>query len=391
MSIHTPTVFNQIFWLVRTHFESHLGQLDKYSKVMDTTSLAKVLLYAQITGKESLRDIVTWLECHEEKRYHMGLNPIKRSTLAYWNNKVDSSVYEKVFYALLRKYHTTFTHSKQQLWIKTIALDWSIISLALSMYDWAQYRTAKWWIKLHVGMDVEICMPEYICITDAKQGENIIAKTMVNNDYLKRWEMIVFDRYYVDFELWKMIDDHWAYFVTRTKSNTDYVITKHFETHHPYVLSDTQVELMWMKWRSAFTTPLRVVKYFDKENERVFTYITNNFTLTAELIANIYKNRWRIEEFFRRIKQNLKIKSFLWTTENAVKNQIWIAMIYYVLLHYLRSIANLWRHQCLKLIRMMREYCMRRIGLTEVLAMGKSKTQQCITSSSWPPNTLFDY
>lgn len=391
MSIHTPTVFNQIFWLVRTHIQPFIGQLDKYSKVMDTTSLAKVLLYAQITGKESLRDIVTWLECHEEKRYHMGLNPIKRSTLAYWNNKIDSSVYEHVFYALLGKYQTTFVRSKQPFWIKTTALDGSIISLALSMYDWAKYRTTKWGIRLHVGMDLSTCMPEFICVTDAKHGENIVAKSIVDEGYLKHWEMLVFDRYYIDFDLWRLINEHWSYFVTRTKKNTDYVITEHFETYHPQVLADTRVDLMWTKWRLMYTQPLRVVKFYDKEDERVFTYISNNFLLSAIQIAEIYKNRWKIEEFFRRIKQNLKIKSFLGTSENAVKNQIWVAMIYYILLHYLRSVGSLGKNQCLRLVRVIREYCMRRIGLTEVLAMGKSKTQQSLTSSTWPPNTLFDF
>ena len=285
----------------------------------------------------------------------------------------------------------TFTHSNQPLWIKTIALDGSIISLALSMYDWAKYRTTKWWIRLHVGMDVATCMPEFVCIKDAKHGENIVAKSMVDEGYLKRWEMLVFDRYYIDFELWKLIDDRWSYFVTRTKTNTDYMITEHFETHHPHVLADMRVELMWKKWKAIYKKSLRVVKFYDKEHERVFTYISNNFVLSAIQIAEIYKNRRKIEEFFRRIKQNLKIKSFLWTSENAVKNQIWIAMIYYVLFHYLCRIASLGKHQCLRLLRVIREYCMRSIGLTEVLAMGKSKTQLCITSSTWPPNTLFNF
>jgi IS4 transposase len=154
---------------------------------------------------------------------------------------------------------------------------------------------------------------------------------------------MVFDRYYVDFALWKKIDDSWAFFVSRSKTNTDYTIFESKHVYEPWITQDATIELTGSKWVKEYNKLLRVVKYYDSEWEKIYTYITNNFDLPASTIAKIYLYRWKIEEFFRRIKQNLKIKSFLGTSENAVMNQIWIAMIYYVLLHYLRSTARLWK------------------------------------------------
>lgn len=391
MSSYKPTVFNQIFRIMRDHIKPFVGQLDKYSKVMSCENLAKVLLYAQITWKESLRDIETGLQCEESKLYHLWIKSTARSTIAYWNSKVDSSVYEQVFYEMMGHYKSVCLWRDNGLWITTIALDGSVISLALSVFDWAKHRTTKWWIKLHVWLDIDTYLPRFMTIRDAKQWENLIAKEMVEWGYLKKWEMIVFDRYYVDFELWKLIDGKWSSFVTRTKKNTDYVIVEENEIGETWIISDSKAYLMWEKGRKLYKKPLRIVRYYDKESEREFEYITNNFDLKASQIADIYKNRWKVEEFFRWIKQNLKIKSFLWTSENAVKNQIWIAMIYYLVLQYLRSIARLWRNQVLKLSRIIHAKCMIWIGISELFALCRSKTNKCLSVSTWPPNSLFNF
>lgn len=391
MSSYKPTVFNQIFWIMRDHIKPFVGQLDKYSKVMSCEKLAKILLYSQITWKDSLRDIETGLACEKGKLYHLGISSIARSTIAYWNSKVESSVYEKVFYKMLKQYQWVCIGEKNSLWIPTIALDGSIISLALSVFDWAKHRTTKWWIKLHVWMDVATYLPKFMTIRNAKDWENLVAKEMVRWWYVNKWEMIVFDRYYVDFSLRKLIDSKWSYFVTRTKKNTDYVVVKENDVREPWIISDSEAYLMWEKWRKEYKKRVRIVRYYHTESEREFEYITNNFTLKASQIADIYKYRWKVEEFFRWIKQNLKIKSFLWTSQNAVMNQIWIAMIYYLILQYLQSIAKLGRKQVLKLSRIINSKCMIGIGVSEIFALCRSKTTTCLSIATWPPNSLFDF
>ena len=388
--IHTyqPTIFNQLFTLIKHQSESIIGQLDNTWRVFDYESLLKVLLFAQITWKESLRAIETWLQADEGKHYHMNLKSIARSTISYWNNKVDSSIYEKLFYMIQSQYKWVFWKTVD-LWITCVAMDSTLISLVLSMYDWAKYRTTKWWIRLHIGLDISECLPRFCLITDGKKWDNIVAKQAIQENKLHKWEMIVFDRYYVDFKLWKMIDEKWSFFVTRTKKNTDYVATEKYEHKGLWITYDAKVDLCWIGVEKKYDKALRVVRFYDIEGQKEYEYITNNFNLSAEQIANIYKHRRSIETFFRRIKQNLKIKSFLWTSENAVKNQIWIALIYFLLLRYLIESIKLWKAQALKLCRLIAQKCMERIVITELYTICKSKTSRCLTFETHPPNSLF--
>lgn len=377
-------IFNQLFTLVRNHVPSFVGQLDKYAKTMDCKQLLKILLYAQVTWKDSLRDIETWLHAHSGQLYHMWINTIARSTLSYRNNKTDSRLFEGLFYSVVWHYKNACIAMNDPLWIPTVALDSTLVSLALSQYDWALHRTTKWWIRVHVGMDVVDCIPRFAVITDANQWDNVLAHQIIDDGHLRKWEMIVFDRYYVDYALWKKIDNQEAFFVTRTKNNTDYTVYEDHNVLEPWVVQDATVELTWKKWVEEYDKLLRVVRYYDKKSEKVYTFITNNHVLSAWTIAQIYLYRWKIEEFFRWIKQNLKIKSFLWTSENAVKNQIWVAMIYYVLLHYMRSTARLGKRQILKLARLVKEKCMEKFTISEIFALCRSKKSMCL-SLTWPP------
>lgn len=351
---------------------------------MDCKQLAKILLYAQVTWKNSLRDIETWLQANEDKLYHMWIKTIARSTLSYWNNKTDSKLFEELFYSVVWHYKTACIAMNDPLWIPTVALDSTLISLALSQYDRAVHRTTKWWIRVHAWIDVVDCIPKFAVITDANQWDNVIAHQIIEEGHLRKWEMMVFDRYYVDYDLRKKINDKEAFFVTRTKKNTDYTVFEDHNVLEHWVVQDATVELTWVKWVQEYEKLLRVVKYYDKVSEKIYTFITNNHSLSAWTIAKIYLYRRKIEEFFRWIKQNLKIKSFLWTSENAVKNQIWIAMIYYVLLHYLRSTARLGKRQVLKLARLVREKCMEKFGISEIFALCRSKRSMCL-SQTWPP------
>ncbi len=356
---------------------------------MDCSKLFKILLYGQISGKQSLREIETWLWCHDTKLYHMWILSSARSTIWYWNKKVDSTVYENMFSAIYKKYSEVCIVKNPWFNIKAIAMDSTLISLAIWVYDWAKHRTRKGWIRVHVWLELDRCIPRFVVIKEWLSADNVVAREMIEQWKLWEWECIVFDKYYVDFKLWKMIDDRWSFFVTRTKKNTDYVIMDRKESNEAWITLDAKVLLMWTKGMKEYPQDLRIVRYYHKEHDKEYEYITNDFEHSAGQIAQIYENRWRIEEFFRWIKQNLKIKTFLGSSENAVKNQIWVAMIYYMITHYLSYIGKLWKQQILRLMRILKEKCMVWIGVSELLSM--ARWGSCISSAAPPPWTLFSF
>lgn len=393
MYTHSQTVFNQIFSLIRTPFNSVVGQLWYMGRKFDYESLLKVLLFAQTTWKESLRDIETWLQANESKLYHTWLESFARSTVSYWNNKDNNNLFEKLFYKTYDSYNETTGKKWDSLWISCVAMDSSLISLSLWMFDWAKYRTRKWWIRIHIWIDIDQYLPKFCVITDWKKWDNKIAKKIVEEWKIKKWEMIVFDRYYVDFSLRKLIDDRESYFVTRTKINTDFTEVEKYIHIWEWIISDSKIRLCWNKGKEKYQKYLRVVRFYHKEDGREYEYITNNFSLSASKIADIYKNRWQIETFFRRIKQNLKIKTFFWTSENAVKNQIRIALIYFILLRYLTDSVKLWKKQILKFVRLISDKIFDRMVLSELYAICRSQKHCCITNVNVnsPPWWLFNF
>jgi len=389
---HSQTVFNQIFSIIKVPFNMIFGQLENTGRNFDLESLFKILLFAQVTWRESLRDIETWLQTNENKLYHTWLKSFARSTVSYWNNKDNNWLFEKVFYKMYELYNSTIWKHWDSLWISCVAMDSSLISLSLSMFDRAKYRTAKWWVRIHVWLDISQYLPRFCVITEWKKWDNKIARQIVDEWRIKKWEMIVFDRYYVDFDLWNKINDNDSFFITRTKTNTLYNIIENYDTNWDWITLDAKIELSSNTWKNKYQKYLRIVRFYNKEDWKIYEYITNNFELSAIQIANIYKNRWQIETFFRWIKQNLKIKTFLGTSENAVKNQIRIALIYFVILKYLTDTVNLWKKQILKFIRVLSDKIFERIVLTEIYAICKSKKHCCMTNnvSVDKPPWLFD-
>lgn len=389
---YKQTIFNQIFSLVKKPFSGVIGQLNKSGRKFNFESLFKILLFAQTTWKESLREIETSLQANEWKLYHMGIESFARSTISYWNNKDNDNVFEKVFYKIYEMYNSVTWNSWNSLWIECVALDSSLISLSLWLFDRAKYRTAKWWVRIHIWIDIDKYLPKFCIITDWKKADNKVAKNIIEQWKLNKWEMIVFDRYYVDFELWKMIDNQSSFFVSRTKKNTDFVPVDFYEIKWKNITYDAKVELFWKTGKNKYSKELRVVRFYHEWDKREYEYITNNFELSASQIADVYKNRRQIETFFRRIKQNLKIKTYLWTSENAVKNQIRIALIYFVLLRYLTDSIKLWKKQLLKFVRIIWEKILEWIMISELYIICKSKKHCCISNIDPipPPWSLFD-
>lgn len=389
--INNQTVFNQILHLMKNNINYlKLGQQDKYAKKYSWKDLLLILLYAQITWKSTLREIETSLECNESKLYHCWTKKITKSSLGRLNNKIDSKVFEDLFYNIVNKFSICIWKNDLKIPIKTIALDSSIISLPFAIYDWAKYRTTKWWIRLHTWLELDNFLPRFMIIDEAKKSETTVAEEIIDKGLLRENEMVVFDRYYVDFDLRKKIDEQNSFFVTRNKKNIVYDVIGERPQNHKDIYADLDILLSSENWKKKYDKKLRLVFYYDEKSWELYEYITNNFDLEAIEIANIYKYRRKIEEFFRWIKQNLKIKEFLWTSKNAVLNQIYIAMIYYVLLQYLNYSWNLSRDKILKLSRIMSEKCMEYMVISEIFVLCRSRKWLCISGS--PPNswTLFD-
>lgn len=326
-----------------------------------------VLMYAQATGKDSLREIATGLQTHEGAWYHLGIKSVKRSTLAEAHARRDYKIFEATFYDLLS--HCTDVTPKRRFDFKNplYALDSTTIDLCLNLFPWAKYRTTKGALKMHTLFDVRTGLPEFIRVTDGKRGDVTEARERFN--VLEPESIVVFDRGYVDYSWWYTLTENNIWFVTRTKSNQAmFVSGQHERSTNPCCIADEEVWIGEWNNRFDYTKPLRRITWKDEESGKVYQFITNNFQLSAEQIANIYKNRWQIELFFKWIKQNLKIKSFLGTSKNAVLSQIWVAMIFFLLMCYIKFQTR-FKGSLLELTRMIREALMMRRNIIDLLSL----------------------
>lgn len=332
------TTFAQILsFLPENEFRKSVKahQTDKYSKKFSHYELLKILLYAQITGKDSLRDIVTGLSVHEKKLYRLGLGQVSRSNLSYANNHRNYQVFEECFYTLLGRCERNARSSKFKFRNPIYALDSTKIDLCLSLFTWAKYRTGKGAMKLHNLLDLRSDLPVFMVIGEGKKHDIAVARTLdlpISSD-----SIIVFDRGYVDFKWFWGFHQKGIFFLNRAKKNLKYrVLGQHKNSVRKNILADEVIELAEPGAAKDYPEKLRLVTFYDEKNDETLKFITNNFKFAASTIADIYKSRWQIETFFRWIKQNLKIKSFLGTSENAVMAQVWAAMIYYLLLSWIK-------------------------------------------------------
>lgn len=335
---HCNTIFNQLLNLLPGHaFEKLVEkqQSDRYAKTFKADSQLKVLLYAQASGKNSLREIEHSLLRHSSKLYHLGL-PAKicKSTLSDANKRYCWKIYEALFYKLLERCQSLTPRHRFKFKNPLISWDASVIDLCLSVVPWAKFRKAKGAIKLHCALDHNGHIPSFMSITHGKKHEVSVAKQQFK---LTPDSIYCFDKGYCDFSLFRQIHDDRAFFVTRAKDNLQFITTgQHKPFKNKAVISDEIVELAIPSSFKSFPHKLRLIRFHDKQKDKVFEFITNNFKLAPATIAQIYKDRWYIEAFFKFIKQNLKIKTFLGTSKNAVLSQVWIAVCYFLLLNYIK-------------------------------------------------------
>jgi len=295
------------------------------------------MAFAQLAYRESLRDIECCLRAMQEKLYHMGIRgKVSRSTLGDANEKRDWRIYSDFAQVLIHEARRLYANDDFGLELQetVYALDASTIDLCLSVFPWARFRKTKGAIKLHTLLDLRGNIPSFVAITDGKVHDvNILDKLIP-----EMGAIYVMDRAYLDFERLYTMHQCSAFFVTRTKINTGFRrLYSNKVDKSTGVRCDQVIMLTGFYTKKDYPEKLRRVKFFDVESGKRLSFLTNQFTLPALTIANLYRCRWQVELFFKWIKQHLRIKAFYGTSENAVKTQIWIAISVYVLVAIMKK------------------------------------------------------
>lgn len=289
------------------------------------------LAFAQLTFRESLRDIVTCLEAVASKLYHAGFRGVpSRSTLADANRVHDWRIYADFAQVLIGRARRLYAHEPLATELKqtVYALDSTTIDLCLSLFPWAKFRRQKGAVKLHTLLDLRGSIPCFIHISHGKMHDVTVLDLLL----IEPGAFYVMDRGYVDFERLYRFTQGSAFFVTRGKRNLDCTRRERRAVDKATGLrSDQTIVLAGPKSSRLYPAPLRRVAFYDAERKRRLVFLTNNFALPALTIARLYKSRWQVELFFKWIKQHLRIKTFYGTSDNAVKTQVWIAISVYVL------------------------------------------------------------
>lgn len=367
------TVFSQLLQLIcRYRFKKSVDHYDgdRYTKTFSCWQQLLVLLYAQAKGLTSLRDIVVSILSHEKKWYHLGLTGVARSTLADANNRRDSGILKDVFYDLLEKCRELSPRHGFKFKNPLYSFDSTLINVCLSLYPWATYRKKKGAFKLHTLLDHSGYLPSFVVLSDGKTHDiKVVKDEAFGFPSLPPDSILLIDRAYIDYNWLYSLAQRKLFFVTKVKSNMKYTVLGQQDIPKKKgVISDCLINLSGPSSQEKFPHTLRLVTYVDQETGEVHEFFTNNFKLAARTIADLYKSRWQIEIFFKWIKQNLKIKSFLGTSKNAVITQVWAAMIYYLLLSFIKFQTKC-RHSLHELTRITSELLLDSVYLIEILTI----------------------
>jgi hypothetical protein len=332
------SMFSQLLQLFpRLEFQKLVRetQSERHARGFSSWSQLVSMLFCQLGRAHSLREVNGGLRSCEGKLKHLGIEAPSHSTLAYANEHRPWELYQMVFEEILERCRSTVTLNKSKFRFKNklISMDSTTIDLCLSVFDWARFRRAKGAIKLHLLLDHDGYLPSFAVITEGKVSDLKVARQF----HFDPNTIVVDDRGYIDYGLFSEWTSQGVYFVTRLKRNSLYeVVHANPIAWHSTVISDETIQLKGIKSPQKCHYFLRRIKYWDRERDEVLVFLTNHLKLAATTIAAIYKERWQIEIFFKAIKQNLKIKTFVGTSPNAVKIQIWTALIAMLLLRYLQ-------------------------------------------------------
>ena len=331
------SIFSQVLGLIpKTTFVDavHQHKAERHSRGFSSWGQFVAMMFCQLGQAHSLREITNGLAASEGKLKHLGVPEApKRSTLAYANEHRPWQVYETLFNQLLVRVQGEAKGKQRKFRFKNklVSLDSTSIDLCAEVFDWAKYKRTKGAVKLHLVLDHEGYLPSFAVITTGKQHDITVGRTL-------RFEpgtILVIDKGYVDYEWWQQMTEGDVTFVTRLKKDLKWeVVEERTVPQNRNVLRDQIIQIT--PTRKGDPMKLRIVTIWDKEKEEEITFLTNNLELGATTIAAIYKDRWQIEIFFKALKQNFRVKTFVGTSANALKTQIWTALIAMLMLKYLQ-------------------------------------------------------
>ena len=331
------SIFSQLLQLFsRAEFQQVVKETEAERHARGFTCWGQfvAMLFCQLGRAHSLREITGGLRSCEGKLKHLGISAPNRSTLAYANEHRPWELYQKVFLQLLPRCQTQVPGKKKfRFKNKLLSIDSTTIDLSVTLFDWAKFRRTKGAIKLHLLLDHDGYLPTFAVITEGKVAD---IKVVPEFSFCPG-TIIVDDRGYTDYELWGQWTAQGIYFVSRMKDNAVYeAVGERPVPQNHHILRDEAIELRGLKAQDKCAYPLRLVEVYNPETGETWVLITNHHDLGATTIAAIYKDRWQIESFFRALKQNLKIKTFVGTSANAVKIQVWTALIAMLILRLLQ-------------------------------------------------------
>jgi len=338
---HHNTVYSQILRMVPRHefataAHKHDGHRRKDAMSRWTQFIA--MSTAQLTGRSNLRDIESALASQKHLRYHLGSGTVKRTTLSRANQTLDSKFYEGLFAKLYARCNGHSPQHQFRFKRKLFSLDASLLDVSMKVFPNAEYNRMKAAYKLHIGLDHDGLIPAFAAVTVGKTGDQTQAKLM----QFPKGSVLVFDKGYADYSWHNQLTDQGIFWVTRIRGNAKYRVIKRCKVNRSQgVTSDQIIEYTSIRSSKNNLRAVRRVGFRDPETGKHYAFITNHFDWSAKTIADIYKQRWQVELFFKWVKQNLKIKAFLGNTDNAVMTQVFVALCVYLILAYLKFQAKI--------------------------------------------------
>ena len=345
MSHIKVNLFSQVLALIDRNIFLRLVRKhnsDKYCKGITSWTHLVSMIFMQLSGATSLRDISNGMRSATGNLNHLGIERApSKSSISYLNAHRTYDLFKALYFELLELYEPSLQRRRvyaNRLKRQIFIMDASIIPLSLSLFDWAKFRTKKGAIKLHAVLDYDTGLPSYAVISDGKKHDVNAAKQVI----FPSGSVLVVDRAYVDYEWLYNLDSTGVIFVTRLKKNADIQIVQSFLTNdkHEHILSDEDIELMGFYSSKKYPKNLRIVRVYDEVNDKTLILLTNQISWTTDTISQLYKARWDVEVFFKHLKQLFRVKTFVGTSSNAVRIQMWCSMIAILLINYLKSKAK---------------------------------------------------
>jgi Transposase DDE domain/Domain of unknown function (DUF4372) len=330
MMVHRPTVLNQLLDFIPRHeFQRAVSKVngDKRVRTLSCWTQFVALLFGQLTGHSSVRSLVAAINTQQRSFYHLGICSVKRSTLCDANEHRDPDILKDVYYQLLNRTQQEAPGHRFKFKGKVLAFDSTTISLCLSICSWAQFHHGKGAFKLHTAIDLAGDLPSLVVFTPGKVHDLPVARSQS----YERGTTIIMDKAYIDYEWFARLDEQGVYFVTRAKENMAYKVRKCMpKLKSKGVCADQLIRLSSTAGK-AYPKLLRRISYRNPEDGKHYVFITNRMDLAAKTVCDLYKSRWQVELFFKTLKGQLQVDKFAGTSENAVKWQIWTALIAYLL------------------------------------------------------------